>query len=201
MMLIRVLFVDTNNIAYEDIISSSFLSNAEIESLNRFKIIETRKEKAYSLIFKNRYIKEYVINEFGKPISDKVYFNVSHSKGAVVFIMDSLPVGIDIEQVRPMKEDMLNYISSNEEKAYIKNDINFFEIWTNKESITKTIGTGIKEKIKEIPGLPINGVKEYKNKKYYVRTLLYKGYVISITRESLEPFDIIIEEGAPVRCS
>lgn len=178
----------------EDILSSSFLSEHDIASLEKYKQEETKKEKAYSLILKNKYIGEYSINEFGKPVSDKTYFNISHSKGIVVFIEDTEPIGIDIEVIRPVKDNLVDYIASNEEKEYIKNETNFYEIWTNKESLTKCVGTGIKDKIKEIPSLPLNGVKEYRGKKYISRIIIYKDYVISVTRESAEPFDIIIEE-------
>ena len=187
-------FFDTNNISIENILSSSFLFDIDLSNLRRFKVEETKKEKAVSLIFKNKYVGDYCLNEFGKPLSETTCFNISHSKGAVVFVKDNLPIGIDIEKIRPAEDNLIDYISSNEEKRYIKNEINFYEIWTNKESLTKAIGTGIRTKIKEIPGLPINGVKEYEGKKYYCQTVKYKDYIITVTREGLEPFEIDIME-------
>ena len=191
---LNVIFVNTNNLTIDQLLSSSFLSDDDIASLVKYKIEETKKEKACSLIFKNKYVGSYHIDENGKPVSDTCYFNISHSKGAVVFVKDTVPIGIDIELVRPVDDALINYISSIEEKTYIKNETNFYEIWTNKESLTKNIGTGIKNKIKEIPGIPINGFKEYQGNKYYSKTIKYKDCVISITRKTSEVFDVNVEE-------
>ena len=190
----EVIFVDTNSITLDSLFVSSFLSDSDISSLAKYKVIEVKKEKACSLIFKNRYVGEYHFNEFGKPISDNCFFNISHSNGAVIFAKDEVPVGVDIERLRPVEDNLVDYISSKEEKEYIQNEIRFFEIWTSKESLTKAIGTGIKEKIKEIPGLPINDKKKYKDKMFYSRTVTYKEFVITVTREKEEPFEIEIKE-------
>ena len=194
MLNIKVKFYDTAVTTLENILSSSFLFDKDFSYLSRFKIEETKKEKACSSIFKNKYVGEYHLNEFGKPLSENVNFNISHSKGAVVFIKDKIPIGIDIEKIRPVENSLVEYISSKEEREYIKSDINFYEIWTNKESLTKAIGTGIKTKIKDIPGLPINGKKTYQEKEFYSKTIKYKDYIISVTRENNEPFEIEIEE-------
>lgn len=190
----EVIFVDTNSIALESLLASSFLSDSDINSLAKYKVEEVKKEKACSLIFKNRYVGEYRINEFGKPISDNCYFNISHSKGVVVFVKDRVPIGVDIEKTRPVESNLIDYISSNEEKDFIKNEVNFFEIWTNKESLTKNIGTGIRDKIKEIPGLPINAKIKYKDKIFYSKTVVYKEFVITVSKENEEPFEIEIKE-------
>ena len=194
MLNIKVKFYDTNITTLENILSSSFLFDKDLSYLTRFKVEETKKEKASSLIFKNKYVGEYHLNEFGKPLSEDINFNISHSKGVVVFVKDKIPIGIDIEKIRPVENSLVEYISSNEEREYIKSDINFYEIWTNKESLTKAIGTGIKTKIKVIPGLPINGKKTYQEKYFYSKTIKYKDYIISVTRENNEPFEIEIEE-------
>lgn len=191
---LKVIFVNTNTNSLESLLSSSFLTESNISELSRFKLEETKKEKAASFILKNKYVGEYHLNEYGKPISDNCYFNISHSKGAVVFIKDIVPIGIDIEKIRPIEDDLKSYISSKEEKEYITSDKAFLEIWTNKESLTKCLGTGIKNKINEIPALPIKGIKTYQNKTFYSQTIKYQDYVISITRENKEPFEIIIQE-------
>ncbi len=194
MIILNLLFVDSNKLSLEDLLSSSFLSEENITELSRYKLEETKKEKAVSLILKNKYIGEYSLNENGKPISKDCFFNISHSKGYVVFIKDDVPIGVDIEKIRPVEDDLKEYISSKEEKEYIKDEKSFYEVWTNKESLTKCIGTGIKEKIKDIPSIPINNVKSYKNKKYRSKTIKYLDLVISITRENESPFEINIKE-------
>lgn len=194
MITLNLLFVDSNKISFESLLSSSFLLEKNIEELSRYKLEETKKEKAVSLILKNKYVGEYSVNEYGKPISENSYFNISHSKGYVVFIKDTVPIGVDIEKIRPAEDDLKEYISSSLEKSYIKDDKTFYEVWINKESLTKCIGTGIKEKIKDIPSIPINDVKNYKGKKYRSKTITYNDLVISITRESELPFDIKIKK-------
>ena len=190
----EVIFVDTNSITLDALLASSFLSDSDIDYLTKYKVEEVKKEKACSLIFKNRFVGVYHINEFGKPISDSCYFNISHSKGAVVFVKDEVPIGVDIEKIRPVEDNLIDYISSKEEKEYIVDETSFFEIWTNKESLTKAMGTGIKEKIKEIPGLPTNDKKKYKDKVFYSRTVTYKEFIITVSRETEEPFEIEIKE-------
>ena len=194
MRILTLLFVDTNTKSLESLLLSSFLSDENIKELSRYKLEETKKEKAVSMILKNKYIGEYSLNESGKPLSTSCYFNISHSKGYVVFIKDDVPIGVDIEKIRPVEDDLIDYISSREEKKYITTDQKFYEIWTNKESLTKCLGTGIKEKIKDIPSIPINDIKTYKNKTYRSQTVKYKDSVISVTRESTEPFEIKIQE-------
>ena len=188
------MFVDTNKYSLETLLVSSFLGEKDIAEISRFKLEESKKEKAVSFILKNKYVGKYHLNEFDKPISEECEFNISHSHGVVVFVQSSVPIGVDIEKLRPMKDDMTNFISSNEEKEYIQSYQSFFEVWTNKESLTKCLGTGIKDKISSIPGLPINGVKEYKNKQFYCRTIKYNDYVISVTQETNKPFEILIRE-------
>lgn len=194
MLNIKVIYVDINNTSLETLLASPFLNEQDIVSLDRYKFEETKKEKAASLILKNKYVGEYQVNEFGKPISEKCYFNISHCKGVVVFVKDDLPIGIDIEKIRPIEDDLRDYISSKEEKEFIQDDEQFFKIWTNKESLTKCLGTGIKNKISDIPALPITGIKTYQNKTLYSRTIKYQNYVLSMTRDNKEPFGIIIQE-------
>ena len=194
MRILTLLFVDTNTKSLESLLLSSFLSDENIKELSRYKLEETKKEKAVSMILKNKYIGEFYLNESGKPLSKNCYFNISHSKGYVVFIKDDVSIGVDIEKIRPVENDLKEYISSVEEKKYINSDQKFYQIWTNKESLTKCVGTGIKEKIKDIPSIPINDVKTYKEKLYRSQTINYQDLVISITRESTEPFEIKIQE-------
>lgn len=176
-------------------IDSRLLRDEDLEVINKFSCLEAKREKMISLALIRKYIGDYYLGEYGKPLSKEKEFNISHSKGAVVLVIDEVPVGIDIELIRPVDEKLQDYISSTEEKEYIKDEQTFYEVWTNKESLLKAIGTGIRGKLKEIPGLPINGVRNHQNKAFRSKTINYQGYVITLTRESLEDFDIdIIEE-------
>ena len=194
MQKVDVLLIDTNKLDLEDILKSSYLTKKDLDYLSNIDYEETKKEKAASIIFKNKYIKEYHLNEYGKPLSDDIYFNISHSKGYVAFVKDSLPIGIDIEKIREVEQRLIGYISNDSEKEYIKDDKSFFEIWTNKESLSKAIGVGVFTNIKDIPSLPLNGEKHYDGRDYFSNTIQYKDLIISVTRESKEEFEIDIRD-------
>ena len=189
---IKVLFVDTNKLSIDALLSSSYLKKENKDILSKFNNERTKKEKACSFILKNKIIGEYHLNEFDKPISDNVYFNISHSDGVVVLATAERPIGVDIEKIRPRNYSLVDYISSIEENEYIKNDINFFEVWTNKESLVKCLGTGIRKNVKDIPALPLSGKKVYQGHTYFSKTIQHFNYVISVILESDGPFDVEI---------
>ena len=187
---VTIYLFDTNEKSIEELKGSPFLLEIDLEELNRFKVEEVLKEKLASRILKRKYVGSFYLNERGKPLSDKVYFNSSDSKGLVALAVSPLPIGIDIEKVREYKEKMKDYISSVEEKGYIKNEDNFYEVWTSKEGLTKCLGTGINKRVSEIPAFPLNGKKEYENKVFFSKTTKRKGYIFNITLESLNDFEI-----------
>ena len=189
-----VLYVDTSNLTVDDLLSSPYLSNEDKLSFEKYKIDETKKEKIVSSIFKNKYVGEYKINEHGKPISENKFFNISHSHGYVVFVTDDASIGIDIERIRSFDHNLIDFVSNGEEKNYIHDEISFFELWTNKEALVKALGTGIKTRPNAIPGLPINSQRTYEGKTYFNKTILFNGYVISVSSNSDEPFEIEMKE-------
>lgn len=101
------------------------------------------------------------IGKYGKPyaVSQNVEFNISHSGDLVVCAVDSQPVGIDIEHIRPINLSVAKHFCTPEELIYIFNHkpaeaefayseeqdilICFFEIWTKKEATGKCFGNGI----------------------------------------------------------
>ena len=48
-------------------------------------------------------------------------------------------------------------------------------------------------KIKEIPSLPLNGLKTFKGKDYQCRTFIYDKHIISLTRAGKDEFEIKTE--------
>ena len=194
-MKLQIHLLNSNDIPLELLLNSKYISADEKASFDKYKNEMTKKEKIASTIFKKKYIGKYQLNEFGKPICDEKNFNISHSYGLVAFIMDDAPVGIDIETIRPIKPSLNDYVSSDEEKNYIHDEESFFEIWTNKEALVKAEGCGIMQKVDTIPALPINGIKEYKGKRYRAKTVRYQDCVITVAREKEEDFSIeIVEE-------
>ena len=126
-----------------------------------------------------------------KPyIYDGPFFNLSHSgRYALLAIDQEREIGVDIERINPERSAFIAQMNPE----YADDPEAVFRIWSNKESLTKCRGTGIKE-IRDTDGLPLEGVRTFKEKTYYTRSLIYQGYAISVTLEGEEPFDIKIEE-------
>lgn len=103
------------------------------------------------------------IKEHGKPYAKylAVEFNISHLGDMVVCAVDDKPVGIDIEQIRPIDLTIAKRICTDEELLYLfghtpaeqdftyttdtKLLTRFFELWTAKEAYGKLVGVGIKQ--------------------------------------------------------
>ena len=187
---------DVNEIDILRLSSSIFINENDIENANKYRFELDRKERLASSYFKNKYVGEYHVDKNGKPVSDKCFFNISHSKGVVVFVMDEKsPIGVDVEMIKPVEEDFKKYVCSMEEYNRIKNDEDFFKIWTNKESLVKAFGTGINKKVNNILGLPLNGQRIYQEKIYQSRILSYNNYIIAVSLETNQDFEIeIIKE-------
>ena len=88
----------------------------------------------------------------GKPMFPGMHFNVSHSGDLwACAISRNSPVGLDIEQVRPMADYealALRFFSSAEYQAIAllpepKRRAAFFRCWTRKESYIKGLGEGL----------------------------------------------------------
>ena len=194
-MLVKLLLVDINKINIDEISSSSFISSEDLLDLSKYKRQETYNEKLVSRYLKNKYIGEYSVNEYGKPISNHVYFNISHSHGLVgLVINDQYDIGLDIEKMRDIDDSLKKHICSDEEYQYSEDNISFLQIWTNKESLLKCLGTGINKRLKEVIGLPINGIREYMGEIYRSNTLRYKDYIITVTIKGDTPLNIDIIE-------
>lgn len=195
-MNLKVYLLDYRALPLSFLMDSKYLSELEKISFEKYKNENVKKEKIVSAILKNKYIGDYHLNEYGKPISNNKYFNISHSDGYIALAIDEVPVGIDIENIRIAEEDLRNYISNDEEKKYIHDDESFFEVWTNKEALVKANGNGINQKIKTIQSLPLNAIRTYDNKTYFNKTIKYQNLVITVSRASSDDFNInIMEEG------
>nr|MBO4517363.1 4'-phosphopantetheinyl transferase superfamily protein [Clostridia bacterium] len=191
---LTVKFIDVENIKRKDLNGLSYVLREDFERADGYEAEEDKVSHVVSAYLKRKYVGEWETDKNGKPYALGKYFNISHGKGAVVFIESVSPVGIDIEKIRRADERLKRYISSDEEFAYIKDDGRFFEIWTAKESLAKAFGTGVSVRAASIPALPVNGVKSFNGEKFFSRCVRISGYVVSITRRGDKPFDAIISE-------
>jgi 4'-phosphopantetheinyl transferase len=92
-------------------------------------------------------------SKFGKPYlyGFKCFnFNISHSGDLIVCVTDNKPIGIDIEEIKPINYECIaknfftisefNYILNDDSEASLSK---FYKIWTLKESYIKADGRGL----------------------------------------------------------
>ena len=192
--MVNIYVMDSNRVDIDAILKLPLFTSEDIDSFNKYKDEQVRKEKIVSTYLKRNVIGEYHLGERGKPLSDKIHFNVSHSHGLVMLALSKdYPIGIDLELVRKVNPKLLDSVTNNEEKEFIKCDKDFYKIWTSKESLLKACGSGINKRLEQVPGLPLDGVRTYENKRYVSQTREYGEYVFTVTLEKypLDGFGII----------
>ena len=133
------------------------LSQERKEKILKYRQLKDRKQSlgAGLLLLKvlgehNRTLDEIYYIENGKPALDGVCFNLSHSEDLVVCAVSEKPVGIDIEKIRNVKENLADRYFTDSEKAYLlqfegtaRNE-EFIRLWTMKESYMKYTGEGMR---------------------------------------------------------
>lgn len=188
-----------------------FIANIELGFSHRHSLLmsisEKQKEKA--LKFKNEKDQirsmissslinslsneEILFNEMGKPYyQNGPFFNVSHSGQFVIMAVSNKEIGVDIEENNNSDMSPLIKIFNEAEVKLIKEHADFYYLWCAKESLIKCMGSSI-NKVKEVPSLPLNGLKTFKGKDYQCQTFIYEKHIVSITREGNEEFAVKIE--------
>lgn len=127
-------------------------------------------------------VPDVAIAEHGKPyFPDRpdLHFSLSHCATAVACAVDTRPVGVDIERVRPFNDTLAAYVFNEQELAYVRQAPNpalaFTMLWTKKESLLKMTGEGLRNDLK---GLLVNSP-------YHFQTLVAPDsqYVCSCCRD------------------
>ena len=137
---------------------------------------------------------EIKISKNGKPfLEGGPHFNLSHSHDFVgLCVQEGHEIGLDIEYINPNKTKAIRYVLSGEE-ANIDDVEALFKLWSNKESLIKCRGD-LLNNIRLYPGLPLNGAVSYGGATYHRESMIYKGYAVSVTCETSEPFELKILE-------
>jgi len=81
---------------------------------------------------------------------DNLFFNISHSKEYVVLALSDEEVGIDIQEIKPLKANVPKRFFTDIDNEYIDPSEEggierFTEVWSAKESFAKLTGNGIGE--------------------------------------------------------
>ncbi len=84
--------------------------------------------------------------ENGAPLpSDGVYWSLSHKEIYVAAVTSHMPVGIDIEQIKPVSDGVVKRTADQAEWDLAPQmDLPlFFRYWTAKEAVLKAVGKGL----------------------------------------------------------
>ncbi len=148
-----------------------------------------------SSYLKNQLSREELLkNENGKPyFADGPYFNISHSGKYVLMVVSTTEIGVDVEEIKNKDMSSLVRIFNEAEAKMIKEHSDFYYLWCAKESLIKCMGLTV-GKVREIPGLPLNGLKTFKGKDYQCKSFIYDKHIVSITREGNEEYEIDIKK-------
>ena len=101
----------------------------------------------------------------GKPYANVPFqFNVGHSGNLVLCAVSDVPIGADIEQIKPFRAGMVARYFTKVEAAYVWSgtpapdgnvtdpDVcaRFYRVWTAKEAYVKMTGTGISTDLSQV---------------------------------------------------
>lgn len=95
----------------------------------------------------------------GKPYFREypdLHFNISHTGGYAACAVSTVPCGLDIQEVRPIRtKRLLERVLSEAERQKVEEAQNpeqeFCRYWAKKESVLKYTGEGITISMKELP--------------------------------------------------
>ena len=92
---------------------------------------------------------EIKIGRYGKPETEGIHFNLSHSKNMVVCAVSESMIGCDIEKISKLPEKVADRFFGENEIKHLKQiseekrSEEFFRLWTMKESYIKMTGEGL----------------------------------------------------------
>ena len=159
-----MLYINENLQTFDFGAALASISEQRREQALRFKHEQGRREcVAAYLLLRDALSREFGIDENpvfeydagGKPRlkgHHGIFFNLSHCREAAVCVVDTVPVGVDIETVRPFKDALARHVLSPEEYFLVAASFNpaveFIKLWTRKEAVLKYTGEGIRSDLK-----------------------------------------------------
>ena len=102
------------------------------------------------------------------------FFSLSHTGKRILVGLSRGDLGVDIERIRPLREELSKRIFSEEMRA----QFDFFEAWTLREAVYKLTGQGslISMELKKIDGAVITPYEGVRCRSYYT----VSGHVVSV---------------------
>lgn len=154
----------------------------------------SRKQSLGAGLLLNKILNKYNINhtdisfnEYDKPLVDNLYFNLSHSKDYVICVISDKQVGCDIEKIKKANKKLAERFFNRDELLFLNNsnnyDLDFYRLWTIKESYIKMLGKGL--------SIPLNSFRVRLNEKKiddknnilttYINEIKYDDYQIAVS--------------------
>ncbi|MBR4700634.1 MAG: 4'-phosphopantetheinyl transferase superfamily protein [Oscillospiraceae bacterium] len=155
-----------------------------ISESRRARVLSMKQEQARvqsvlaELLLRHALREEYGLAELpkietgkkGKPFfpdHPDVHFNLSHCKTAVACALDSAPVGVDVQEIRPLRDRLSSPVPSvyrvlsEKERTWVEagktsaeQDRRFTAVWTCKEAYGKAVGEGFLYDLRSTEFLP-----------------------------------------------
>lgn len=207
-MTIEVFLCDISEILYEkktrtkiystikDIYRIRELENRQFDDTLRTVTGENLIKYIISKRFKvNKEILKIKRKQYGKPYIENFEdfnYNISHSHNLVVCAISNRSIGIDVEYITFIDLEIATVFFHKKERDYIfhskdktLNLLNFYKVWTAKESYLKNIGKGLFIDLDSFSVVSHNNEFELiENNKYkFHQKVLNGNYVISLCVE------------------
>ncbi|EFM10630.1 4'-phosphopantetheinyl transferase [Paenibacillus curdlanolyticus YK9] len=138
------------------------VSEARQAQIKRYRFQDDAIRSLFSELLIRRVLREkynidnddivFSFNTYGKPtIAGPIeqQYNVSHAGSWIVGAISALPVGIDVEAIKPIDMAVAHRFFSSVECGQLaeltpeQQQLRFYELWTLKESYIKAVGKGL----------------------------------------------------------
>ena len=155
-----------------------YLSPGELSRGNRFV-----RHKDKLLWLSARYLTKRFVgesasltqNEYGKPFTEGICFNLSHDEDLTGLALADIPVGLDILKEKPADKALADYVLSEAERS---SSLSLYDLLAAKEALAKAEGSGLPDDIASVPALPPEGRLIYRNCPFYRKKVPREGYHI-----------------------
>ena len=136
------------------------------------------------------------------PSHPEICFNISHSNNLAVCAVGQVPLGIDIERIRPFNDNLLRKVLSAHEQELFEEKMSqderqtlFFKLWTLKESFVKADGCGIRIPLGKISfSFGQDGQIRCNQKQYnFWQKEVENGYLISLCWKGERQEQVLLE--------
>lgn len=119
-------------------------------------------------------------NEHGKPLCDFCFFSISHSVDRIVCAISDAPIGVDIQQIREIKQRENYKLLSSKESIYVNEKTQnlsgrYIEVFSKKEAAIKMLGLSLGD------GASIDVF----SKKYNFKTEYFDNFVQTICTQNV----------------